>query len=105
MNKAQLVAFLHSFLQKEEALLPSFMGTKSITKAVVEEMVDDMLVVFTQVLAVGGKISLPEIGSLRTVAVKERNARNPKTGEKVVVPKHRKVKYTASKQIKEAVNL
>ena len=49
-----------------------------------------------------------EIRSFGTFFVKEINekkqARNPKTGEKIYVPKRNKIRFRASKRLKELIN-
>lgn len=109
MNKKNLEDFLLQFLQDRGVIVKSSNAisreVKPVSKVIVKDMVHEMLSVFTQVLAVGGRINLPEIGYLETREVKERINRNPKTGEKVVTPAHKKVVFKASSQIKEAVNL
>jgi len=49
-----------------------------------------------------------EIRSLGTFFIKEikekRQARNPKTGENIYVPKRKKIRFRASKRLKELIN-
>ena len=49
-----------------------------------------------------------EIRSLGTFFVKEikekKNARNPKTGENIYIPKRNKIRFKASKRLKELIN-
>ncbi len=49
-----------------------------------------------------------EIRSLGTFFIKEikekKQARNPKTGEKIYVPRRNKIRFRASKRLKELIN-
>ena len=49
-----------------------------------------------------------EIRSLGTFFIKEikekRQARNPKTGEKIYIPRRNKIRFRASKRLKELIN-
>ena len=49
-----------------------------------------------------------EIRSLGTFFIKEikekKKARNPKTGENIYVPKRNKIRFRASKRLKELIN-
>lgn len=51
------------------------------------------------------EVSIGGFGTFKVKNVKERQARNPKTGEKVLVPAKSKVVFKPSKQLKELVNL
>lgn len=109
MNKAQLANAIYEFLKQNGVEIYHKNNTglvthKPVTKVLAEETLHEILVLFQQVLAVGGKIRIPELGVFQVVDKKARVARNPKTGEKVKVPKGKRVKYTVSKNLKDIVN-
>lgn len=50
-----------------------------------------------------GKITLIGFGSLKTVVKKRKKGRNPRTGEEIIIPKKRSVKFTPGKKLKGMV--
>ncbi len=53
----------------------------------------------------GHKVELRSFGSFFTRKIAEkRNARNPRTGEKIYVPEKIKLKFKASKELKKLIN-
>lgn len=51
----------------------------------------------------GGEVSLVSMGKFKVKETKARTGRNPKTGETVLIPARRKVTFTPSKTLKDAV--
>lgn len=54
-------------------------------------------------LSEGKKVNFYGIGHFELKTVKEREARNPKTGEKCIVPGHRKVKFCSSETLADRI--
>lgn len=104
MNKANLEYLISDYMAKHKFLVQGVLGTKPAPKYHAEEMLREILVTFQQVFAIGGKIHIPELGTFTVRDVQARQAHNPKTGEKVQVPKHKRVAFKASKQLREIVN-
>lgn len=74
------------------------------TKVASEEVVDTIIEEISMAVKSGHKVSLGGFGIFTMKNKAQSEARNPKTGEKVVVPAHNKIKFTASKQLKEFIN-
>lgn len=68
-----------------------------------ERTVDLVLDTVKKEVKTNGKVSIGGFGIFKKVAVKPRNARNPKTGDSVKVVAHNKVKFVASKSFKEFI--
>ena len=90
MNKAELV-------DKIAAKLP---GT---TKKNVTQFLNTFVDVVSEAVASGDKVTIVGFGSLEATEVKERNGRNPKTNEPVLIPSSVKPKLTPGKEFKEKV--
>ena len=90
MNKAELAANL----AKENDLKKSFAS----------ELVDSLFEIVTKALVEGEKLTITGFGSLEVVTTKARVGRNPKTGEAVNIPAKKKVKWSASSTLKNALN-
>lgn len=89
MNKSELV---------------TAMATKSeLTKKDAEKALESFEQVVLETLAEGGKIQLVGFGTFEVTTRKERNGRNPKTQEEMIIPEKKAPKFKAGKQLKDAV--
>ena len=70
-----------------------------ITKAKAAEVTDAMLAVITESLKKGEDVNFLGFGKFEVVTVKARQSRNPRTGEKITVPEHKKVRFKVSKKL------
>jgi nucleoid DNA-binding protein len=50
-----------------------------------------------------GEVRVSGLGTFVVKEMKARNARNPKTGEAIVVPAHKKLAFRAGKEMKESL--
>lgn len=56
-------------------------------------------------LAEGRKVNFYGIGHFELKTVKEREARNPKTGETCIAPEHQKVKFYSSETLTDKMEM
>ena len=90
MNKAELV---------------SAMATKAeLSKKDTEKFLKAFEEVVTQELSDGGKIQLVGFMSLEVAERKEREGRNPRTSETMIIPASKTVKFKVGKVLKDSVN-
>jgi len=80
---------LVSKLQKETGL----------TKAQIDDVLDGL----RDAVHSGEDVSLPGLGNFSVVMRTARKGRNPRTGEKIDIPKKRVPRFRAAKALKEAV--
>ena len=73
------------------------------TKKSAEDLVDLVFNTITNELKNGGGVSITGFGVFAVKQRKEREARNPRTGEAVHVPAMKAPKFRAGKGLKEAV--
>lgn len=66
--------------------------------------VDGILRVIKETLAKGEDVIIRGFGKFSVIQREERTALNPTTKEPVVIPTHRAVKLTLSKELKELLN-
>ena len=76
-----------------------------LTQVKVKTAVDAMIKVFQEKMGAGNEIKLANFGTFRLVDRKAYTARNPKTQEPVAVPAKTVVRFRASKNLKETVNV
>ena len=75
-----------------------------LSKADTARTIDAALDAICKALVAGDTVALTGFGSFAVSAKAEREGRNPKTGEPVVIAAHNSVKFKARKNLKDAVN-
>lgn len=75
-----------------------------LSKADTARTIDAALDAICKALAAGDTVALTGFGSFAVSAKAQREGRNPKTGEPVVIAAHNSVKFKAGKVLKDAVN-
>ncbi len=78
--------------------------TAGLTKKQTEIIVNMLFDSIKEALASGDKIEIRGFGSFRIRSRRNREGRNPKTGESVVVPQKRVPFFKAGKDLKELVD-
>ncbi len=91
MTKSQLIEAVAARLQ-------------SVSKKDVEIIVDTIFNCMTDALTRDERIEIRGFGSFVSKIRDSREGRNPKTGDKVYVPKKRTPFFTVGKELKERVN-
>ncbi len=77
---------------------------ESLSKKDVESVVETIFGCMTEALTRDERIEIRGFGSFVSKSRESREGRNPKTGEKVSVPKKRTPFFTVGKELKERVN-
>lgn len=90
-------------MNKKE-FVENYAAVSGITKAEAKKNVDAFLELIKNTLTEGEEIVLPGFGKFEVKMRSERAARNPQTGETVVVPASKAVHFKAGKFLKDAVN-
>jgi len=90
------------------------MNRKAMTKAIkestgcsqktIEEVLNSFIDNLTNELSNGGSFSWVGFGSFSVRESQERQGRKPSTGEVITIPASKRVKFTAGKALKDAVN-
>ncbi len=75
-----------------------------LSKAAVGRAVASLMDEVVNTLGKGEHVTLQGFGSFRVVQRAARKGRNPRTGEEIKIDATRTVKFTAGKNLKEAVN-
>ena len=74
-----------------------------VTHTVAKQAVQRTLDLITEVLVNDGRIEFRNFGVFEITRRKARRARNPRTGEQVMVPERLSVKFTPGKEMEEQV--
>jgi DNA-binding protein HU-beta len=88
---------------KREAIAQQIGDKFDLPKKKVVDILNYFVELTTQYLKQGKQVKLPGFGTFKVRERKARTAINPKTGEKVEVPAKKVVKFTAAKDLKQAV--
>ena len=84
--------------------IDAYAARTGLTKVEAKEKVDALFNLIKDALAEGNVIVLLGFGKFEVKMRSERAARNPQTGEMVVVPPSNAVHFKAGKFLKDAVN-
>jgi DNA-binding protein HU-beta len=76
----------------------------SITKNDAIKVIDGFVNIITEeMLSKDGKVTLVGFGTFKTLDKKQKKGRNPRTGEEIIIPRKRVVKFIPGKELKELV--
>lgn len=90
MNKSELVA--------------AMVEKTGLTKKDTEQALKAFEEAVTEELTAGGRVQLVGFGTFEVTQRAEREGRNPKTEEKIIIPATKAPKFKAGKALKDAVN-
>lgn len=95
---------MNTFNTKKE-MIELLATKKEISKVKAKEMVEDVIGVMEELIMDEDHAGLDIYGLVRfeVKPVLEKTARNPQTGETIVVPAHNQIKAKMSQKIKKAV--
>jgi nucleoid DNA-binding protein len=78
--------------------------TKKVSTRVLDEVITATFGVIKEAIANGEVIRLADFGTFCTKSIKQRNGRNPKTGEPIIIPAKISPHFKASKHLKDLIN-
>ena len=85
-------------------LISGITARTDFTKKQAGRFMDAFTETVTAALATGDKVHIANIGNFEPTQSKAKTGRNPKTGEPVHIAPANRIKFTASKALKDAVN-
>lgn len=84
-------------------LISKMADEAGITKVTAEKALNSFISAVTDALAKGDKITLVGFGTFSVAERAEREGRNPRTGDKLVIEASKVVKFKAGSKLKDAV--
>ena len=84
-------------------LITTVAGSTGLTKKDTEKVVSGFLAAVTNALVSGDKVQIVGFGTFEVRDRKEREGRNPSTGELMIIPASRVPAFKAGKALKDAV--
>ena len=91
-------------IMDRKTLIAKIAGATETSKQEAEQMVDAIFAHIGEALRTGEKIDLRGFGSFQVSPKKQRQGRNPRTGEMMTIPAKKITVFKASKQLLERVN-
>jgi nucleoid DNA-binding protein len=85
-------------------LIDHLAETTQSTRKEAEQVIDAVLGQITEALAKGEKVDLRGFSSFQANGRKERQGRNPKTGETITIPARTVAVFKPSKELAERIN-
>lgn len=89
-------------MNKEE-LVRAVSSQVDLTQDQVVKTINSILQEITQALSKGDKVAFIGFGTFSAAKRAAKNGRNPKTGVPVQIPERNAAKFTAGKQLREAI--
>lgn len=91
-------------MTKNEMISVIASNVDGATKKDITVVVDEVFDTIKNTLASGEKVAIAGFGSFDVVERAERQGRNPKTGETIIIGASKSPKFKASKALKDIVN-
>ena len=88
----------------KDDLIKEIANQTKLPKKEASDALDAILQVMQESLSQGEDITLIGFGSFKVSEREERNGRNPRTGDSMIIPATKVVKFSPGKGLKEAVN-
>lgn len=87
-----------------DEIIDGIMRASGISKANINRFYEGLVELAKKKLSQDGEFTFPGLGVLRVKVRKAREGRNPKTGEKINIPRKKVVRFGAYKDLKELLN-
>jgi len=87
-----------------DEMVDGIMRAAGLSKANINRFYDGLVALAKNKLSRDGEFVFPGLGVLRVKVRKARDGRNPKTGEKIRIPRKKVVRFGAYKELKEMIN-
>ena len=88
---------------KKTQLIQMLADKSGLSKKDQAARLEEFVETLTGLLRKGEKINITGLGIFKVADRKAREGRNPRTGETIQIPASKKLRFTASKVLKEAV--
>ena len=84
-------------------LIGNMAAQAGITKITAEKALNSLISALGDALGEGDKITLVGFGTFEVAERSQREGRNPRTGESIVIPPSKVVKFKAGSKLREAI--
>lgn len=67
-------------------------------------VIDEFAKILSEAMVAGDEVTLPDVGTFKTVMSAARKCRNPKTGDVIEVPEKKVVRFRVAGKLKKSMN-
>ncbi len=88
---------------KKNELISAIAEKSNVKKIEAERMLDALVTVVGEELNKGEKLTVPSLGTFQIKERKEKEGRNPRTGEKMIIPAAKVPMFKVAKNLKDTI--
>jgi DNA-binding protein HU-beta len=89
---------------KEEALIKALSERTSVSKELAAQLINSLVDIIIKTVSEGKKVKIDRLGTFERRSRAERQGRNPKTGEIIIIPGTHAVAFLSAESFDEKLN-
>jgi len=90
-------------MMKKRTIIENTKKEVNLTNKQSQEVINTIFDTISKALIQGENVKIRGFGTFKITNYKERNGRNPKTGEKIVIPAKRVIRLNVAKDLKNEI--
>lgn len=90
-------------MMKKRSIIENTKKEVNLTDKQSQEVINTIFDTISKALIQGENVKIRGFGTFKITNYKERNGRNPKTGEKIVIPAKRVIRLNVAKDLKNEI--
>lgn len=87
----------------KQDMTDEIMSRTGLSRKDADAALNAVIDIITETMHDNGKVTIPNFGTYEVVTMKQRTGRNIHTDETIIIPPHKKVKFSPGKALKESV--
>lgn len=87
-----------------DELITKVSESSGVTKNTVSNVVKTLFMEMEQAFAQGKDVSIKNFGRFDVTTTKEHEGRNPQTGEPIIIPEKKRIRFTAGEPLRRVIN-
>ena len=87
-----------------DELITKVSESSGVTKNTVSNVVKTLFMEMEQAIAQGEDVSIKNFGRFDVTTTKEHEGRNPQTGEPIIIPEKKRIRFTTGEPLRRVIN-
>ena len=87
-----------------DELITKVSESSGVTKNTVSNVVKTLFMEMEQAFAQGEDVSIKNFGRFDVTTTKEHEGRNPQTGEPIIIPEKKRIRFTTGEPLRRVIN-
>lgn len=87
-----------------DELITKVSESSGVTKNTVSNVVKTLFMEMEQAFTQGEDVSIKNFGRFDVTITKEHEGRNPQTGEPIIIPEKKRIRFTAGEPLRRVIN-